>query len=104
MQKYAFTMQLLPGKKAEYQSRHDAIWPELVELLRSAGVSDYSIHLDQKTNTLFGCLTRALDHSMDQLPLNPIMQRWWDHMADIMETKPNNEPIAVPLEPMFYMP
>ena len=104
MEKYAFTMHLLPGKQVEYKSRHDAIWPELVELLRSAGVSDYSIHLDQKTGTLFGSLTRKSDHTMDQLPRDQIMQRWWDHMADIMETDPNNEPIAVPLEPMFYMP
>lgn len=104
MEKYAFMMRLLPGKQAEYKSRHDAIWPELIKLLQNTGISDYSIHLDQKTDTLFGCLTRKSNHTMDQLPLDPIMQRWWDHMADIMETGSSNEPIAVPLVPLFYMP
>ena len=47
MQKYAFKMQLNAGQKDEYIRRHDAIWPELEALLRDAGVSDYSIHLDE---------------------------------------------------------
>ena len=58
-EKFAFKMRLNPGMKAEYKKRHDAIWPELVALLREAGVSDYSIHLDEATGTLFGVLWRA---------------------------------------------
>ena len=57
-EKYAFRMKLNPGMKAEYSKRHDAIWPELVALLKEAGVSDYSIHLDEETNMLFGVLWR----------------------------------------------
>jgi L-rhamnose mutarotase len=41
---------------------------------------------------------------MDELPLEPIMQRWWNYMADIMETGLDNEPIAAPLDLVFYMP
>ena len=68
MEKYAFRMQLNPGREAEYRRRHDAIWPELVALLREAGVSDYSIHLDRETGTLFGVLWRRDGHGMDALP------------------------------------
>jgi hypothetical protein len=70
-EKFAFKMKLNPGMKAEYIKRHDGIWPELVTLLRDAGVSDYSIHLDDETNTLFGVLWRRADHSMDALPTIP---------------------------------
>lgn len=103
MERYAFKMQLNPGCQAEYQKRHDDIWPELVDLLHAAGVSDYSIHLDPETNILFGMLTRSVPHGMDALPSTAVMQRWWAHMADIMQTHPNNEPVAVPLVPVFYM-
>ena len=103
MEKYAFKMQLNPGMEEEYRRRHDAIWPELVALLKEAGVQDYSIHLDPETNILFGVLWRRPDHGMDALPAHPVMQRWWAHMADIMRTKPDNEPVAVPLVPMFHM-
>ncbi len=104
MEKFAFKMQLTPGCAEEYKARHDAIWPELVTLLKTAGVSDYSIHLDPDTNILFGVLWRTDDHGMDALPQQEVMQRWWAYMADVMETHPDNAPVAVPLVPVFHMP
>lgn len=103
MQKIAFRMQLNPGCEAEYRKRHDEIWPELSALLKEAGVEDYSIHLDRESNALFAVLWRREDHGMDALPDHPVMQRWWAHMADIMETNPDNSPVAVPLETVFHM-
>ncbi|TPM38984.1 L-rhamnose mutarotase [Mesorhizobium sp. B2-3-4] len=102
-EKYAFRMKLNAGMKAEYRKRHDEIWPELLTLLKQAGVRDYSIHLDEETNILFGVLWRRDDHGMADLPSHPVMRRWWAHMADIMETKADNEPVAVPLETVFHM-
>lgn len=104
MQKYAFKMQLNPGCEEEYRKRHDEIWPELVKLLKDAGISDYSIHLDEETNILFGVLWREDDHTMDGLPATEIMQRWWQHMADIMETHENNQPVAIELKTVFHLP
>jgi len=40
---------------------------------------------------------------MADLPNHPVMKRWWAHMADIMETKPDNEPVSMPLETVFHM-
>ncbi|WP_247875982.1 L-rhamnose mutarotase [Azospirillum sp. TSH100] len=102
-EKYAFRMNLKPGMEAEYKARHDRIFPELVELLREAGVTDYSIHLDRETGHLFGVLWRRRDHGMDALPQHPVMRRWWAMMADIMETKPDNEPAVTPLVTLFHM-
>jgi L-rhamnose mutarotase len=102
-EKYAFRMQLNPGMRDEYVRRHDEIWPDLVALLREAGVSDYSIHFDQETNSLFGVLWRRDGHTMGALPNHPVMRKWWAHMADIMQTRPDNEPVAVPLETVFHM-
>lgn len=103
MEKIAFRMTLNPGCEAEYKKRHGEIWPELLTLLKQAGVSDYSIHLDHESRALFGVLWRTDDHTMDTLPLQPVMRKWWAHMADIMEVKPDNEPVGVPLETVFHM-
>lgn len=103
MEKFAFKMTLLPGQEVEYKKRHDAIWPELSQLLQNAGISDYSIHLDRETHILFGVLLRIDNHTMDQLPLDPIMKRWWAYMADIMETKDSNEPVVSELKTVFHM-
>ena len=102
-EKYAFRMQLNPGMRDEYVRRHDEIWPDLVALLREAGVSDYSIHFDQETNSLFGVLSCRDGHTMNDLPNHPVMPKWGAHMADIMQTRPDNEPVAVPLETVFHM-
>ena len=104
MEKIAFTMRLAPGQAEEYQRRHDAIWPELVAELKAAGISDYSIFLDERSHTLFAVLYRTDDHAMDALPDKPVMRRWWDHMADIMDTNPDGSPVVAPLARVFHMP
>ncbi|AYD04377.1 L-rhamnose mutarotase [Neorhizobium sp. NCHU2750] len=103
-EKYAFRMKLNPGMEAEYRKRHDEIWPELVDLLHETGISDYSIYLDQQTDILFGVLTRPQGHGMKSLRDHPVMQRWWAHMADIMETNPDNSPVQTDLVTVFHLP
>ena len=103
-ERIAFRMNLFPGQAAEYEKRHDEIFPELTQALRDAGVSDYTIWLDPEDNHLFGILTRTDDHTMDALPDTEIMKRWWTHMADIMETHPDNVPVQVPLKRVFHLP
>ncbi|MCJ8323976.1 MAG: L-rhamnose mutarotase [Rhizobiales bacterium] len=99
----AFKMQLNPGQSAEYKRRHDDIWPELSQALRDAGVIDYSIHLDDETNTLFAVMKRKTNHGLDELSNTDLMQRWWAHMADIMQTNPDNVPISTPLTNLFEL-
>lgn len=101
-EKFAFKMKLAPGMRDEYRRRHDAICPELLELVRQAGLTDYSIHFDEETNSLFAVVWRSDDHKMNELKNSPVMQKWWAYMADIMETEPDNEPVSVPLETMFH--
>lgn len=103
MEKYAFKMQLNPGMADEYKRRHDDIWPELSVALRDAGVQDYSIHLDPETNILFAVMWRRTDHGLDELAQTEIMRKWWDHMADLMQTHPDKEPVATALETVFHM-
>jgi len=99
----AFRMQLHPGQAAEYRRRHDAIWPDLVTLLRAAGVIDYRIFLDEDTHHLLAVLTRTRQHTLDALPAHPAMQRWWAMMADIMETHPDHAPVQQSLVEVFRL-
>ncbi|MCJ2065912.1 L-rhamnose mutarotase [Methylobacterium sp. J-088] len=103
-EKHAFAMRLRPGCEAAYHERHDALWPELADLLCRAGVADYSIHLEPETNLLFAILWRRRDHGMEALPDHPVMRRWWAHMADLMETEPSDAPVVLPLHTLFHLP
>ena len=96
-------MKLHAGFEAEYQKRHDKLWPELEELLKTTGISDYSIFLDSETNALFGVLTAGDPSALNDLPSKPVMQKWWAYMGDIMATNPDGSPVAVDLVETFYL-
>jgi L-rhamnose mutarotase len=104
MARVAFKMQLFAGKKEEYKKRHDEIWPELSALLKQTGISEYSIFLDETTNSLFGVLKAEDPSKLDNLPSHAVMQKWWQYMGDIMESNPDNSPVSVPLQEVFYLP
>lgn len=103
MKRFAFKMKLKDGMKEEYKKRHDEIWPELEQLIRESGVSDYSIFLDEETNILFACQKQAGGASSQDLGSTEIVKKWWAYMADIMDTNPDNSPVTVPLEEVFHM-
>lgn len=96
-------MFLKPGFKEEYRKRHAAIFPELKKLLSDTGVGNYSIYLDEDTNILFAYQEVEGEAGSQDLGSNPIVQKWWAYMADIMETNPDNSPISIPLPEMFHM-
>ena len=103
MQRMAFKMKLHPGKEEEYKRRHDTIWPELKDLLKETGVSEYSIYLDEETNSLFGVLQVSEEQKMSELPAHPVMKKWWAYMKDIMETNEDNSPVSISLKEVFYL-
>jgi L-rhamnose mutarotase len=100
---HAFRMKLKSGATEEYKRRHDAIWPELRQLLGEAGIHDYSIFLDEEDMHLFAVLKLRDNHQRDQLPSHPVMQRWWAYMQDLMYTQPDGRPHEWPLTPLFHL-
>ena len=103
MQRLAFKMYLNEGQKEEYKKRHDEIWPELKQLLKESGVSEYSIFLDEETNILFAFQKVSGVGGSQDLGQIEIVKKWWAFMADIMETNPDNSPVISELEEVFYM-
>jgi L-rhamnose mutarotase len=103
MTRNAFKMKLKPGNVAEYKKRHDEIWPELSREIRAAGISDYSIFLDEETLTLFAVQKLGDKNSAAELPDSSIVRKWWDSMAPLMEVNPNNSPVVKPLREVFHL-
>ena len=101
--RFAFKMKMYPGFKEEYRKRHNEIWPELVRLLKNEGIGNYSIFLDEETNTLFAYQEQSGESSSQDLGKTEIVKKWWKYMAGIMETNPDNSPVTIPLEQVFYM-
>lgn len=103
MKRFGFKMKLFPGFKEEYRKRHSEIWPELVSMLINQGIGNYSIFFDEETNILFAYQEQSGESSSQDLGTEEIVKKWWKYMADIMETNPDNSPVTVPLDQVFFL-
>lgn len=103
MKRMAFKMHLNQGQKETYIKRHKEIWPELKNLLKEVGISEYSIFLDEDTNTLFAFKKVSGHGGSQDLGKTEIVKKWWAFMADIMETNLDNSPVSTELEEVFYL-
>lgn len=98
-----FKMQLFEGMEAEYRRRHDALWPEMKEMIHEYSGKNYSIFLDRETNVLFGYIEIEDEEKWARSADTAICRKWWDYMADIMATNPDNSPVSIDLAPVFHL-
>lgn len=98
----SFCLRLRAGCADEYRRRHDALWPDMRQALLDAGIQHYEIHLEPQSLLLFAFMQRRVDHSVDQLPQQPVWKRWQQHMADIL-VQEGGRPLRVDLQPMFCL-
>ncbi|VEI77274.1 L-rhamnose mutarotase [Serratia fonticola] len=99
----AFVMQINPDAHAEYQQRHNPIWPELEQVLKEHGAHHYSIFLDEARNLLFGYVEIESEERWDAVANTAVCQRWWQHMGDVMPSNPDHSPVSLPLREVFYL-
>lgn len=103
MVRKGFKMFLYPGMEQEYKRRHSLLWPEMKEMIHEYGGRNYSIYLDRDTNVLYGYIEVEDEERWALSADTEINRKWWDFMADIMETNPDNSPVSVDLTPVFYL-
>ncbi|MGL5956129.1 MAG: L-rhamnose mutarotase [Brevinema sp.] len=99
----AFVMSVNKGSEEVYQKRHDELWPELREVLKSHGVHEYSIFLHKETNQLFGYVCIESEEHWANIAQTEVCQRWWGFMKDIMPSNLDHSPISVDLQEVFYL-
>jgi L-rhamnose mutarotase len=99
----AFLMTLKPGNQDEYERRHKPIWAELQKVLKTQGVSNYSIFLNRTTEQLFAYAEIESEDLWNQIAETEVCQRWWAYMKDLMLTNPDNSPVAVTLDEAFHI-
>ncbi len=98
-----FKMKLYPGMAEEYERRHNLLWPEMKVMIHAYGGKNYSIFLDEETLTLFGYIEIEDEERWNQSADTAINRKWWDYMADIMETNEDNSPVSKNLKPVFHL-
>ena len=84
MEKYAWKATIKDGCFEEYCRRHDEIWPELVEVLKAAGICNYTIW--NVGNELFGYYEceKGVDFAAKTQAESTVVDKWNEYMNDIM--------------------
>ena len=96
-------MHLYEGMAEEYERRHNLLWPEMKDMIHEYGGHNYSIFLDSETNVLYGYIEIEEEAKWAKSADTAINRKWWDYMADIMDTNPDNSPVSVDLKPVFHL-
>ena len=99
----SFKMHLYEGMAEEYERRHNLLWPEMKDMIHEYGGHNYSIFLDRETNVLYGYIEIEEEAKWAKSADTAINRKWWDYMADIMDTNPDNSPVSVDLKPVFHL-
>ena len=84
MEKYAWKAFLIDGCLEDYCRRHDEIWPEMKEVLKAAGIRNYTIW--NVGNELFGYYEceKGVDFAARTQAESPVVAKWDAYMKDVM--------------------
>ncbi len=104
MERFAWKGRIKPGMQAEYKRRHDEIWPEMVEVLKKAGIGNYTIWSDG--DVLFGYYEceHGIAYAEQAQAGSPVVDRWNEYMDDVLELEMDPVTGAQPkMMQMFFM-
>jgi L-rhamnose mutarotase len=104
MERYAWRAKVLDGKLDEYIRRHKEIWPELTDVLKQAGICNYTIW--NNGNDLFGYYEceKGIEYAAEVQSSSKIVDKWNEYMKSVMLMEMDPETGAQPLmKNVFYM-
>lgn len=80
----AFVIEAKDGQIDDYITRHNPIWPELIDELKKYGISNYTIFNHKGTNLLFGYFEIKNEELFKNIEQSKICQRWWQYMKEVL--------------------
>jgi L-rhamnose mutarotase len=80
LKRYAFMLRLRPGVASAYEEAHRSVWPEMLALLKSAGISEYSIYRRDEL-LILALRARDFEATWSQIENHPVNLRWQAAMA-----------------------
>jgi L-rhamnose mutarotase len=86
MERLCFLMHLKPGQEAEYERRHDEIWPAMRDAVSAAGYTNYSLF--RRGSTVIGYAECVPDVAtvVATISATEVNARWGESFADIIES------------------
>ncbi len=78
MKRYGMVLKVRPEKFAEYKRLHAAVWPEVLDMIATCNISNYSIyHKDGFLFSYFEYTGDDFEGDMAKMAADPRTQEWW---------------------------
>ena len=104
MERFAWKGRIKPGMQAEYKRRHDTIWPEMLALLKAAGIRNYSIWSDGREVFGYYECEKGIDYAARVQAESEVVKRWDESMKGILIMEKDPVTGAQPLlEQVFWL-
>jgi L-rhamnose mutarotase len=91
MARVAFQLTIRPGCIEAYDESHRHVWPEMLQALKSVGISNYSIFRRDRLLVLV-LEVDDFERAWAKLDRNPVNLRWQKEMAPLFEPLAGLEP------------
>lgn len=106
MERVAFLLRLKPGTGQAYDEAHQHVWPEMLALLKRAGITEYSIFRRDELLVLSMRVEQDFETTWRQIERDPVNARWQEAMsayfAPLEGTRPGERfPM---MREVFYLP
>ncbi len=104
MEKYAWKGLIAQGRKEEYIRRHKEIWPEIIEVLKEAGIRNYTIwNVGDEVFGYYEC-EKGAEYAARVQAESPVVDRWNEYMEGVLIMEMDPVTGAQPLmEKVFEM-
>jgi L-rhamnose mutarotase len=97
----AYTVRLEPGALAEYRQKHDNIWPELVEVFRTAGIAQLSAFEADPIVFYYAEITN--EDAFDRLFGSEVLARWGAQFEGLMAFNAEGAPETLFMDQIFHL-
>jgi len=81
MERVAFLLRLKPGAGPAYDEAHQRVWPEMLALLKRAGITEYSIFRRDELLVLSMRVEQDFETTWRQIESDPVNTRWQEAMS-----------------------
>ena len=105
MERVCFLLRVRPDRLEEYRERHRAVWPEMLDALRSTGWRNYSLFLGADALLVGYLETDDFAAAVARMEATDVNARWQAEMAPFFELPSGERPDTglVRLEEVFHL-
>lgn len=103
MERFLWKGRVMPGKLEEYIRKHEEIWPEMIEMMKAAGLSNYSIWNNGSEVIGYYEYDGSEKKQRVYAQFGDLLSRWNAYMQGVMEMDKDENGYMLAYRQVFLM-